>query len=234
MRIRRGVELLVTVSMTMGLASLAYAQDDLPRSLFETTFFGGYRFGGSFEQEITHPTTGESSQRNADLDNASSYGIALNWQQEPNAYYELSYSKSDTTLQALQWVTPSGTPTPPPQLEPLAIDMTVEYLLIGGYVTFAEPDDRAVPYFLLTVGAARYIPDTIEFDEMTKFAMAIGGGVKFPITKHIGIRLDGRVYATFFENSSQVFCKLPGSCAISLQGETVLQPEASLGVTFGF
>ena len=189
----------------------ALADDGPQESLFETTLFGSYRFGGGFEKSGTSDKV--------HLDDGAAYAIAFNWEAADNAYYEISYSRQDAKLKT----TPS-------------FDLTIDYLQIGGYVTFENnPQRRVVPYFLMTVGAARYTPKTTALQEQTKFAAAIGTGVKFPITSHLAIRLDGRMYATFFENQNDVFCSFPaGGCVVSLHGETLLQTHVSLGFTAGF
>ncbi len=198
------------------------AEKDLPAKRVEATLYGGYRFGGNLQDLQTVTTSGGATTEtrvDARLKNSSSYGLAINWEAEPESFYEIAYSKQSSTL---------GAATP--------FDVSVEYLQFGGYTTFAEPTAHVIPYFLLTVGAARFVPDATDLDSLTKFAAVIGGGVKVPLTSHLALRVDARLYAAFFQGQHDVFCRVRGasSCSIHLRGGTLVQPDVSLGLSYGF
>ena len=72
-------------------------------------------------------------------------------------------------------------------------DMDVEYLQFGGTVSYPDTEvTHVIPYFGMTVGAARFSPDGAGLDDETKFAFTIGGGVRIPINDRFGVRLDLR------------------------------------------
>jgi hypothetical protein len=50
------------------------------------------------------------------------------------------------------------------------------------------------------------------------------------------MRFDARVYALFLGNENDLMCAGSGgvTCKIHLQGDMLVQPDISLGLTFGF
>jgi len=206
--------------LSLGLALLGFAagasaqppeQPEQGYNAFEITPFYGYMAGGEFED----PTT----NTDRDLDEDNNFGVIFNAAVDEWRHYELLYSTQSTSVQ--------GT-TP--------MDLDVEYLQIGG--TVSSPDaERVIPYFGLTVGAARFAPDMSGLDDETKLAFSIAGGFKVPITDHIGLRFDARAFVTVLDTDGNFFCVSDsggGACAIRAKSDTFLQYSAGLGLTVGF
>jgi opacity protein-like surface antigen len=189
----------------------AQAQEEPPHvNTFELTPFVGFMGGGEFEDPV------DESDR--DLDEDTSFGLIANAAVDAWRHYELVYAQQGTTLDG-------ATPT----------DMDVQYLQIGGIVS--HPDSRyVIPYFGLTVGAARFSPDEAGLDDETKLAFSAAGGVRVPITDHIGVRLDLRAFITLLESDGDLFCVSSSglTCHIRAKSDTLLQYSAALGVTVGF
>jgi len=211
--------IIAIASCALLVPTIGVAEDTIPPTRVEFTLFGGYRTGGTVEQTIGTTDAGVPIQLDASLDKGASYGIALNWEAESDSFYEFAYSRQETTLDAT---------TP--------FDVTVEYLQIGGYVTAAEKSAKVMPYFVLTAGIGRLVPDDDDLRATTKFAATIGGGVKWSFTEHIAMRFDARLYAMFLGNENNLMCGGSGgiTCKIQLQGDVLVQPDVSLGITYGF
>jgi opacity protein-like surface antigen len=188
------------------------AEEETRANTFEITPFFGQMLGGSFED----PT--DSSDR--DLESDTNFGIFLNLSADPpERQYELFYTKQSTVVE--------GT---------VPIDLDVEYLQIGGTVGYPQ-HPHVIPYFGATFGATQFSPDAAGLDDETKISVTVGGGVRFPITDHIGVRLDIRSFITFLENDSEIFCvSVPAnaSCLIKPSSDTFVQYNASLGFSVGF
>jgi Outer membrane protein beta-barrel domain len=226
---------IVAFGAAMLACATVEADEGYPRTPIEITLFGGYNMSKSLTAlETEYATAGGTTRTDsARFKKGAAYSLALNWEAEPNAYYEVSYSRQSTTLEFSSTATPTGGGAQTHSTS--ESDASIEYFQVGGYVTFAEDQARVIPYFLLTVGGARFTPSGQNLDDVTKFAAAIGGGVKVVFTRHIALRLDARAYATFFENENEYFCQEPGvGCNVHLEGETLVQPQASLGFTVGF
>jgi len=177
---------------------------------FEATLLGGFRFGGKF----TNAT--EDADRN--LDSSALFGLTLNWRSNDTGYYELTYNRQKSTLQGV-------VPT----------DMTIEYLHIGGMVDFGYPEQRNVPYFLITAGGTRLTPDRADLGDETAFSLSIGGGLKVPIGGHFALRFETRAFATFFQAHAAVFCSSAANvCDIHVHGGSFLQAQGTVGVTARF
>jgi opacity protein-like surface antigen len=202
----------------MGVASLALATAAAPASAaepdypqFEITPFYGYMAGGEFENPDTNT--------DRDLDENNNFGVIFNSALEQWRHYELLYTSQSTEI--------DGT---------LPIDLDVQYLQIGG--TVSNPDaEHVIPYFGITIGAARFSPDQSGFDDETKLAFTVGTGFKVPITEHIGVRFDVRAFVSLLDTDGNIFCVSDngvGTCAIRTKSDTFLQYHAALGLIVGF
>jgi opacity protein-like surface antigen len=203
----------LTAALTLAavLASKPSSAAEQGFNEYEFTPLIGYTFGGEFEDPA------DSSDR--DLDEGTSYGLIFNLAADEWRHYEVLFSSQSTAVQGV-----------------VPFDMDIQYLQIGG--TVSSPDaERVIPYFGMTVGGALLSPDLAGLDDEAKIAFSVGGGMKIPITDHIGIRFDVRTYITLLDTDSDIFCVSTGgtgTCRIRAKSDTFLQYSASLGVTIGF
>jgi opacity protein-like surface antigen len=198
-------------ALLLCLASPAQAADPPQHTNFwEFTPFAGFTAGGEFEDPA------DGSDR--DLDEDSNFGLIVNAAVDDWRHYELLYSTQSTSVDG-------ATP----------IDMDVQYLQIGGIVSYPDAT-RVIPYFGLTVGAARFSPDAPGLDDETKLAASIAGGFRVPITDHFAVRLDLRAFVSVLDTDGDLFCVSNSglTCNISAKSDTFLQYSAALGVTVGF
>jgi hypothetical protein len=190
-------------------ASAQQAEPDYAN--FEITPFYGYMAGGEFEDPV------DGSDR--DLDEDNNFGVIFNAAVDEWRHYELLYSSQSTQI--------GGT---------APMDLDVQYLQLGG--TVSSPDaERVIPYFGMTVGAARFSPDQSGLDDETKLAFSVAGGFKVPITDRIGVRFDARAFISLLDTDGNIFCVSDaggGACAIRTKSDTFLQYSAALGLIVGF
>ena len=195
------------------LASLpARAQEEKKFNNWEITPFVGYTMGGEFED----PT--DESDR--DLDAATSYGLIVDAAAEWWRHYEMIYARQGTKVDGFE-----------------PFDLDVEYLQFGGTVMYPDTEaTHVIPYFGMTVGAARFSPDGAGLDDETKFAFTVGGGLRVPITDRFGVRLDLRAFATVLSSDSEIFCVSSGgaTCRVKVKSDLFMQYAANLGFTIGF
>lgn len=203
--------------VALALTSAAtVVQADTPR--FEITPFAGYRTGGEFEARVE--ATGE--RRNVDIEDGSSWGIDLGLYRDPNAIYELLYSKQST-----------GIDSSDPALG--NIDVDTEYYQFGGTLFF--PDEHwYIPYLSLTIGATRFSADG-GYDSKTRFSGSLGGGFRMPFNDNVAATLGVRGYLTFVDSDTDILCISDAEgadCLLRSSGSTYFQAEAQLGVTVAF
>jgi hypothetical protein len=192
-----------------GTASAQQRNDDYPN--WQITPVIGYMAGGEFED----PT----SNTDRDLDEDTNVGIIFNAAVDRWRHYELLYTQQSTQV--------SGT---------APLDLDVQYLQVGG--TVSSPDtERVIPYFGLTVGAARFSPDQSGMSDETKLAFSVAGGFKVPITDHLGLRFDARAFVSLLDSDGNIFCVSDngaGTCAVRTKSDTFLQYSAGLGLIVAF
>jgi opacity protein-like surface antigen len=210
-RVSRLTRILAAAALC-GLASVSYAQTQTEPNTFAITPFFGWMAGGGFEEP------GTNAER--DVDEDLGFGIFLNLMADvPERQYELFYAQQNSTIE--------GT---------VPVDVDVQYLQIGGTVAYPQ-SEHVIPYFGLTIGGTRLSPDAPGLDDETKLSFSVGGGVRFPITRHFGIRLDVRAFITLLDDDGDLFCVSEppsGTCTIKPKSDTFVQYMGSLGVSFGF
>ncbi len=183
---------------------------------FEITPFAGYRVGGHFEEM--------DGDAEFELHDSNAYGITLNILANPNGQWEVLYAHQGTEL-STQGLFAS---------DPI-IDLDVEYLQLGG--TYLFDGDSVRPFIALTVGVSQFDPHPQEFDSETFFSASFAGGLHLIANNRIGVRLEGRVFTTFVDSSSNIFCSSiggSGACLIQIDGTIVTQWEARAGLVFRF
>ncbi len=184
-----------------------------PPLKYSITPFAGYRFGGRF-------TLSDTNTR-LDALNHMSYGVVLDLATDAQTQYELFYSRQSTSLSA---------PSPAPS------NTVIEYLHIGGTVDIGEYP-RFQPYFLGTLGATRFSPDSPVGSDRIYFSGSLGGGLRVPLNTHLALRLEARGFATFFSSNTAVFCRSDqagGVCLIHGRGSTFFQGDALAGLSYTF
>jgi len=206
MRIGKTVFLLILILLGL-LPGEAVAASGI-----EITPFGGFRFGGSFQDANTGDTIA--------IDESGSYGLILDFDLEPAKQIEVYLSRQSTKLSA------GGTVTGNPKF-----DLTVDYYHIGGLLMLEG--DRVRPFISGTFGLTRMDPQGTNRTTEYYFSIALGGGAKIPLTERLGLRFDARGIFTAVNTNSTVFCA-NGGCAIQVNGGGLLQGELTAGLIFKF
>jgi len=179
----------------------------------EITPFAGYTIGGSFEDN----TTGA----NLDVKEGGSFGLVLGLPDTPETQYELFYGFQRTK------VTGGGTFG-----GETLFDLDIHYLHLGG--TFLFPGEKVRPYIAGGLGGTHFVPHGSGLSAKTYFSLSLGGGVKIPISSHVGLRFEGRGFLTILPDSTQIFCVSSGgaACRVNVQGDVLGQVLLMGGITF--
>ncbi|MGH8629622.1 MAG: hypothetical protein ACREU7_02505 [Burkholderiales bacterium] len=180
----------------------------------EITPFAGLRAGGSFRDELT--------AAELEVRPSASFGLMLDFSWEENSQLEIYLSRQPTRVRADAGA--GGSP---------AFDLNVEYYHIGGTVMLDRIRDFDT-YLVATVGATRLDPSGSALDPETRVSLSIGLGSKYPLGQRLRLRMEGRVFATAMDSDSTIFCSIPGTCDIKVRSDTLIQWEASIGLSFAF
>jgi hypothetical protein len=194
--------------------SFAPAQEP---SRFELTPYAAFRFGGEFDEE--------TGSRNFDLDEHAARGLIFNVRATAvSGFWEVFYAHQPTALET-QPVFAGG---------PL-LDIDVDYLHFGGVYLF--DGEAARPFIGLTAGVTHFDPGLPGFNAETYASGSLGGGIQLRANERIGVRLEGRVFASLVDSDGELFCRSgpqTNACALVVDGTALVQWEARAGVVFRF
>lgn len=180
---------------------------------FEITPLIGYRFGGDFD------TSRDEVHHRIELSEETSYGLLTAWSFDRKRQGEVLISHYGTSFSQSDDFSASNT----------GLDIT--YAHLGGNVPIS---DGFMPFVVSGgFGLTHFSPESNELNSETRFSLNVGLGSKIPVSDHISFRLDGRVYGTFFNSDSAVFCDA-ANCAIYISSDMWFQSEVSAGITFSF
>jgi hypothetical protein len=181
---------------------------------FEITPLVGYRFGGEFD--LNNATLSNSSVKlSEDVD----YGLLLAWKFDPKRQGEFLVSHYNSNFSQ--------------SFDPAASNhnIAITYAHLGGNVPISEGDFPV--YITGGLGLTHLSPEDALLDSETRFSMNVGIATKIPVSENISFRFGGRVYATFFNSDSTIFCN-EETCAISISSDLWVQSEVNAGITFTF
>jgi hypothetical protein len=201
-RLRR---LLLAISMlALCIASAAHAVEIAP--------YTGHRYGGSFMDSNT----------SADFEvvDASSYGLVLDFDLEPDKQIEFLLSRQNSHLST------SGTFTGNP-----LFDLTIDYYHIGGLYMMPE-GERVRPFLSGTIGLTRMAPNRADLTTENRLSLSLGGGAKIFVTRNLGLRFDVRGIYTALDANAEVFCS--GGCSIKVYSSGFVQTEVSAALIVRF
>ncbi|WP_057832547.1 outer membrane protein [Colwellia sp. TT2012] len=180
---------------------------------FEITPLIGYRFGGSFD------TSKEKEHHRIELSEETSYGLLTAWSFDRERQGEFLISHYNTSFSQSDGFSASNT------------ELTITYAHIGGNVPIS---DGFMPFYITGgLGLTHFAPKDEQLSNETRFSINIGLATKFELSEHISLRLDSRIYGTFFNSASAIFCE-QDTCAIYISSDIWFQSEVSAGLTYHF
>jgi hypothetical protein len=177
----------------------------------EVTPFAGYRFGGDFFELITGQPV--------DLDGALALGLVVDAPWSHGLQVEGLFTHEQADILA----------RPAPFAPVIPWRITVDHWMGGGLREFDA--GRARPFLTGMLGLTRYAADT---DSEIRFTLSAGGGVKLFPTRHVGFRLESRVFTTFVDAEGSAIACTPGICLFALHTNVVWQAEFTAGLVFAF
>jgi opacity protein-like surface antigen len=189
--------------------------------LFEIAGFGSLAVGGQFKlQDGGAGNTGTGDR--VSLADHGAFALAADLRADEGTQYELFYSREATDLQGNNLSVPRT-------------DITVEYLHVGGTLLLND-EVKIKPYVVGGLGVTRFTPGE-EGSTDTRFSASLGLGLRWPITPHFSVRLEGRAFVTLVNDNTAFFCRSDESgllCRIHGNGQTFVQGQFWAGAAFAF
>jgi len=180
---------------------------------FEITPLIGYRFGGDFD------TTKDKVHNRIELSEEISYGLLTAWSFDRKRQGEFLISHYNSNFSQSDDFSASNT------------DLGITYAHLGGNVPIA---DGPIPFYVTGgLGLTHLVPKDAQLSNETRFSVNVGLASKISLTENVSLRLDSRLYGTFFNSDSAIFCDVE-TCAIYISSDIWFQSEVSAGITYRF
>ncbi|MCJ8319243.1 MAG: hypothetical protein MJK12_06395 [Colwellia sp.] len=201
--------------LLLPLSVVSHAKSTQPS--FEITPLIGYRMGGDFDIK----QDGQSSLSSIKIVDNTSYGLVIGWPFNRKQNGEFLISHYNTNFNSYsndnELLSDNG--------------LGITYYHLGGNVPVSG---GALPLWVTGgLGLTHLSPDDKELTNETRFSMNIGLNTQFSLSETISLRLGGRVYGTFFNSDSAIFCGTD-ACKVYISGNLWIQSEVNAGLTFKF
>ncbi len=108
---------------------------------------------------------------------------------------------------------------------------------MGNFLIHFTPEDaKTRPFFLVGLGATALSPDRSRVSGSTRFAFAVGAGLKHNLSKHFGLRGQIKYTPTYLTSTSSGYWCDPiwGGCWVSGNSHYLNAFDASGGITLRF
>lgn len=197
------------LTLLVFLSPLANATEK-PEANIDLTPFASYRFGGDFDDS--------DSNTYIDLEDNAGFGLITAWEYDTNRQGEFLVSNYNTELES-------------EDISLNSTDISITYAHIGGNIKLS---DGLVPFWLSAgIGLTHLSPDNGQLKSETNFSANLGLNTKFAISDSVQLYLGGRVYGTFFDSDSEIFCD-KNNCAIYVESDVWVQSELVAGISLSF
>lgn len=176
----------------------------------ELTPFVGYQFGGKMK----------FIQGDFKIENNLNYGIALDIPVRYGSYVDIYWSHMETKA---SWNPFSQYAPEYPEVDD--IGMSVDYFQIGGMQQADLGTGIVKGFGVLTIGAAYFNAKDSDIQDVWRFAMTLGGGLKIHPTDRIGIRLQGRLLMPMAFGGTGAYCGIGtggAGCGLGVSGYSML------------
>jgi hypothetical protein len=181
----------------------------------ELTPFAGYTWGGTIFARETR-----IFRNDADVAPNANLGLSLGIPLGDNGFkLELM-----ATRQASELESGGGLFNPAAELA----DIDVTYFHAGLQIPFAQ-SRSAQPFVVVSAGLANLDPQVTGVTAENRFSASAGVGVKVPLSRNLGLRVEGRGFYTALEDTSD-------SCTICdwAYNHDFYQGQVNLGLVFSF
>ena len=113
------------------------------------------------------------------------------------------------------------------------IAVNVSYLHIGGRVFFDGTHATSGSYLVGGLGITHFAPSLDGLSSEVRPSMNVGLGHQWVLARQLALRTELRGYLTLVNSSGGFFCS-GGACIVKIRGDTLLQVEGLLGLSYAF
>ncbi len=200
----------IVCGVLLGTIMLPASGQDLN---IEVTPLVGYRFAGEFA------TTDAKIHNTIELSEEVSFGLITAWSFDRARQGEVLISHYNTTFSESADFSASNT------------DLAITYAHLGGNVPI---NNDLLPLKVTGgLGLSYLSPQASQLDDEIRFSINIGLASAIELSEHVSFRIDSRLYGTFFNSDSSLFCDVE-TCAVYISSDVWVQAEVSAGISYRF
>jgi hypothetical protein len=163
---------------------------------FEASPFVGYETSGSYPvntfSNLGAPTPVNELRVNGSL----AFGTFLDYNLTEDSQLEFMWNRNNTSFSARDILTGNFYK---------AFNSTIDQFQFGTLYTFLNSEHRLRPYVAGSLGFTHY-SNSNATPNQTEFSFSIGGGVKYYVNRHVGLRGDMRYLPTYGSSSNAIYC----------------------------
>ena len=186
----------------------------------ELTGYVGGQFNGGLDLST-------SLFRRIEVENSTNYGLSAGYLvgEHYGVEFQWNHSKADTFAQ------PAGGGS---DIKVFALNQD-QYM--GNFLFhFTDREAKLRPFAFFGLGASHLSPDRSGVDSTTRFAFSLGGGAKYNISKHFGLRGQAKWSPTYITTTDGGYWCDPfwGGCWVVGNDHYLHEFDVSGGITFRF
>jgi hypothetical protein len=204
--------------------SLCAAASVRAQGKFEVTPFAGYETSGSYPVSLNSGASIVNPIDRLRVNEAFSYGGFLDYNATENVQAEFMWDRNNTSYSARQLS--DGTYFK-------AYTSNIDQYQFGANYTFLDSTHRFRPYAAASVGFA-HDSNSGGNANRTEFSYSLGGGAKYYLSRHIGLRGDIRYLPTYGSSSYGVYCYPFGPCYSAKVANFLNRANFVGGIIFNF
>jgi hypothetical protein len=178
------------------------------------TLYGGARTGGDFTDQ-------NANDASVKLDSGAAAALSYDWILDDGRQAQLFYSFQRSALPGSVANRPSD------------IAVVVHYLHIGGRVFFDGTASSSGSYLVGGLGITYFSPSLDGLSSEVRPSMNVGLGHQWLLSRQLALRTEVRGYLTLVNSNGGFFCS-GGACVVKIRGDTLLQVEGLVGLSYSF
>jgi len=203
--------LTLTVLLVSGLPCLAQYK-------FEIQPFGGYKYGGGVNVGIN-----PFGVDRINVESSVSYGVTATFNPAARLGFEFLWDRQPTKASASY----NGGGTLPTK-----VGFTMDQYHGDILFSFADHGSKVEPFALVGFGASNMHGGG---SSTTKFSFGVGGGLKYFMTEHFGLRVQARYTPTYaYTTSGGIWCNWWGYCWSVPNDHFINQGDVTGGIVIRF
>ena len=178
------------------------------------TLYGGARSGGDFTDQNANDTS-------VNLKSGGAAALSYDWVLDDGRQAQVFYSFQRSAL-------PGSVAN-----QPSDIAVNVGYLHIGGRVFFDGTHSTSGSYLVGGLGITHFAPSLDGLSSEVRPSLNVGLGHQWMLSRQLALRTELRGYVTVVNSNGGFFCS-GGACLVKIRGDTLLQVEGLLGLSYAF